>query len=908
MASQPASATNAGATTNVWVIVDVFLTLTQKLGLWIYNLVPNLPVSLTGLTLLFSWLEFPALGWELAFTLPDLSKRGYLYWIMLLFGLCLPFYLSMVIVLDEGKVPVYIDSNDASVVIEGTNRAEKMVSIFSLLLGVALIGSGAGIGNGELLGLGVLTLLFAMVLFFWTRVKASTFERELSKHNRRPAPAYRGMRVFVCSKLFLVLLRGMYIFTISALCQTIMASIGDSSRNAETGIAILFLIPTVLVPPIAIYMKGRSFYAEHIEPQRFDKDSETGYLEYRGWLERFAVREHDTSMLDITMAELLLPFQPNRWYYAVVQLLERAFATMFATFLVQAKGQLALAIVIESGAGLLEWQFTPFTDDTEDTFNLRWRMIASTILLLLLLVELIGEPFAVAGDVLLVLLVFLAWGFFFYAIDIPRIVRKLRLNAAVNKFRQHKLEYAADSIPNTDIVTVGDLAIEDIPENLDLGSNLASAFAAVPDAFEAGEVVRDAWSFTQQYRVLSRADGDLGALREVMLRSVMWRVEPIVSLYGSQLGGPIPSCIGAYGNVTKLILTDMGLDDTCSLEPLQAMTRLELLVLDGNLFEHTIPGLEGLRFKKFSLSLANLHRWSGAGNQALVEALSRDRGEGTQFVSLNLEGSNGFADPKAPVTMQFVEFLGPIRAYTTVKGKKVDRGFLVESHKNNSDTGHPPLARMSEQLYKTSFQKKLGDSFGASGTPDPSRFADPFTTEMESRLTKSLRELYTGYFDDLGFEDEQYRRGGVELGVLRRLGLFTAERSGRAGFSLRQMREAGYTVGCVKDLGEFGMTSAKELREAGYPVKEILAARSDLDEFELERGGFTYKEMAQAGIKIAQPPLSISLIKLKDSKEVQTLTAEDLARMGYSYDDFTSSGIEREVSFSREDYRAALHK
>ncbi len=871
--SQPVSTSTSGATTNVWVIVDVFLTLTQKLGLWIYNLVPKLPVPLTGLTIVFSWLQFPALGWELAFTLPDLEKRGFLYWIMLLFGLCLPFYLSTVIYLDDGKVPVYLDSESASSVIGGTNNTEIILSIFTFLLGVALVGAGPAIGNSEVTGLGVITLLFSITIFGWTRLKASTFERELSKHNRMPAPAYRAMRVFVCSKVFLILLRGMYIFTISALCQTIMSSVGDASRGAETGVAIVFLIPTLLVPPVAILYKARSFHEEYVEPQGFGKDTEQGFLEYRGWLERFAIREHNTSMLDATMAELLMPFQPDRWFYGVVQLVERALVTMFATFLMHAKAQLALAIVIESGAALLEWQFTPFTDDKEDTFNLRWRMIASSILLLLLLVELIGEPFAVAGDVLVVILVFLSFVFFIYAIDIPRIVRMMRLNAAVNNFRKHKLVYDEDSIPRTDIVTMGDLAIEAIPDNLDLGRNLESAFAAVPDAFEAGEVVRDAWSFTQQYRVLSRADEDVGALQQVLLKRVMWRVEPIVTLYGSKLGGPIPSCIGAYGNVTKLILSDMGLDDNCSLRPLQAMVRLELLELDGNLFRDTIPGLESLCFEKFSLSLANLRQWSGEGNQGLVEAL--DRGQGTKFLSLNLTGSDGFAHAKAPISLKFVEFVKSVPSFIDVRGRKVDhqRGL---SH-----------AVMTEHIYESLDQVKMEG-------------------ESESELQQRYRQQHQGYFDALGFADTQFRLGGVPLANLKRIGLFSAERSRNAGYSLKELRAAGYTVGDVKELGENGLISARELRAVGYPVKEIYGARADLDAFELERGGFSYKEMAlEAGIRIAEPPLSISLIKLKDRGEVQSLTAEELCRMGYSLDDFVSSGIEREVSFTRDDYQRA---
>ena len=47
---------------NYAVMIDIFLTLLQKLGLWIYNILPQMSVSLPYFIISMSWLEIPALG------------------------------------------------------------------------------------------------------------------------------------------------------------------------------------------------------------------------------------------------------------------------------------------------------------------------------------------------------------------------------------------------------------------------------------------------------------------------------------------------------------------------------------------------------------------------------------------------------------------------------------------------------------------------------------------------------------------------------------------------------------------------------------------------------------------------------------------------------------------------------
>ena len=85
-------------------MIDIFVTLVQKVGIWIYNILPQISVSLPVFTVSMSWLEFPAIGWEFALNLPDLEKRGWLYWFVLIGGLLFPMCMAYVIFTDEGTL------------------------------------------------------------------------------------------------------------------------------------------------------------------------------------------------------------------------------------------------------------------------------------------------------------------------------------------------------------------------------------------------------------------------------------------------------------------------------------------------------------------------------------------------------------------------------------------------------------------------------------------------------------------------------------------------------------------------------------------------------------------------------------------------------------------------------------
>ena len=100
----------------------------------------------------------------------------------------------------------------------------------------------------------------------------------------------------------------------------------------------------------------------------------------------------------------------------VVQLLERLFATLFATCLGNLTvAQISVALVIESAVASLEFMWVPFTDKDEEAYNLMWRYIAVGILFTALLIETIGKPFALVGDIFLTILTLAAFLIFIQA-------------------------------------------------------------------------------------------------------------------------------------------------------------------------------------------------------------------------------------------------------------------------------------------------------------------------------------------------------------------------------------------------------------------------------------------------------------------------------------------------------------
>ena len=116
-----------------------------------------------------------------------------------------------------------------------------------------------------------------------------------------------------------------------------------------------------------------------------------------------------------------------------------------------------------------------------------WRGLAVGILFVALLIEAIGEPFYVVGDVLLVLLTTAALAVFLYALDVPRMRRALQRHFATTAFR--KALFPADNRDNDN-------------DAANLRSHLRAAVEAVPESISKAAVVRRGLSYVQAYKLV----------------------------------------------------------------------------------------------------------------------------------------------------------------------------------------------------------------------------------------------------------------------------------------------------------------------------------------------------------------------------------------------------------------------
>ena len=98
--------TQKGTGSSFTTMIDIFLALMQKIGIWMYNIFPHLNVAIPIFTISMSWLQVPAIGWDLALSLPDLERRGWLYWCVVLCGLAFPLFIGYVIFTDDGVFPL----------------------------------------------------------------------------------------------------------------------------------------------------------------------------------------------------------------------------------------------------------------------------------------------------------------------------------------------------------------------------------------------------------------------------------------------------------------------------------------------------------------------------------------------------------------------------------------------------------------------------------------------------------------------------------------------------------------------------------------------------------------------------------------------------------------------------------
>ena len=142
-----------------------------------------------------------------------------------------------------------------------------------------------------------------------------------------------------------------------------------------------------------------------------------------------------------------------------------------------------------------------------------------------------------------------------------------------------------------------------------VGPHFAKCHISIPFSVDPAEVFRDALALCS-YRFLALAD-DPEVLFLLLRHGLLTRVEPLLSLAGCKLGGHIPLSFGAFSHVQRLILSDMGLDDTSTLVPLSTLRNLEFLVLDRNNFKHRVQGLEllGKTTKLSSLSMRYCLAW-----------------------------------------------------------------------------------------------------------------------------------------------------------------------------------------------------------------------------------------------------------------------------------------------------------
>jgi hypothetical protein len=92
--SQTSTRVTAGMMTS---ITDTFVTYGQKVGLWVAKMDVPFPAVWGSLT---HWLQWPALGWEVAI-IP--VKGSWFYWLLLIGGLIYPIVILFILAKDDGK-------------------------------------------------------------------------------------------------------------------------------------------------------------------------------------------------------------------------------------------------------------------------------------------------------------------------------------------------------------------------------------------------------------------------------------------------------------------------------------------------------------------------------------------------------------------------------------------------------------------------------------------------------------------------------------------------------------------------------------------------------------------------------------------------------------------------------------
>ena len=107
------------------------------------------------------------------------------------------------------------------------------VSLVFVVSGAMCMGLGDSSYDGQIVGLGIMLLLFGLLHYVWEKIKLYVLEGELATHNRSLVPAYRAMRIFAGSNVMLAALRSIYMMTVSALSRVIMDSIDKDDRKVD---------------------------------------------------------------------------------------------------------------------------------------------------------------------------------------------------------------------------------------------------------------------------------------------------------------------------------------------------------------------------------------------------------------------------------------------------------------------------------------------------------------------------------------------------------------------------------------------------------------------------------------------------------------------------------------------------
>jgi hypothetical protein len=286
---------------------------------------------------------------------------------------------------------------------------------------------------------------------------------------------------------------------------------------------------------------------------------------FRRFLENFDERETNAPMADNVVAALVLPFSSGAWLFAVVQLAERALATIAATTLAPfTLPQLAAAVLIEGTCSGAECCLRPFTDPDENSYNSIFRAIALGVLATAIFIELSSDHADDADDdgdgdgfwsgsvshrvgtLLLVAFVLLAFVVFVHALDPVRLHAAYRRHTATVAFRKEPLlAVTADNLHQHQkkgdaTTTLGELGqrrrssqqyhgalatgdgsdgsgssvggSRDVSGALStplgdtstkaVSESLESALEEVPKNFRLSSVVKDAFSYVRKYQLV----------------------------------------------------------------------------------------------------------------------------------------------------------------------------------------------------------------------------------------------------------------------------------------------------------------------------------------------------------------------------------------------------------------------